>query len=63
MIALAGAFGFFHLAQQGVHFWHGQQTAGADGAVAGHRRQQFVAAGSGELADAVFALFGDQRFG
>ena len=55
VVALAGAFGFFHLAQQGVHFRHGEDAAGADGAVAGHGRQQFVAAGGGELGDAVFA--------
>ncbi len=63
MVALAGAFGFFHLAEQGVHFGNRQLAAGADGAVAGHGGEQFVAAGGGELADAVFAQFGDQRPG
>jgi hypothetical protein len=49
--------------KQGVHFRHGELAAGADGAVAGHGGEEFVAPGGGELGDAVFAQFGDQRFG
>ena len=43
MVALAGAFGRFHFAQQRVHFGDGEPAIGAHRAVAGHRRQQFVA--------------------
>ncbi len=38
-------------------------AAGADGAVAGHGGEEFVAPGRGELGDAVFAQLGDQRTG
>ena len=52
MVALVGALGFLHLAQQRVHFRRAEQAAGAYSAVAGHRRQ---------LGDAVLVEFGDQR--
>ena len=60
MIALVGALGFFHLAQQGVHFGQAELAAGAHRAVAGHGGQQLVAPGGGQLRDAVFAQFGEQ---
>src|SRR5207245_8119741 len=44
MIALAGALGFLHLAQQGVHLRNRQGSVGAHRAVAGHRPEQFVPA-------------------
>src|SRR5216117_3814317 len=44
VVALAGALGFFHFAEQGIHFRDGQCPAGAYGAVAGHGAQQLVAA-------------------
>src|SRR6266568_3435342 len=43
VIALARAFGRFHLAQQRIHFANGQAAVRANGSVAGHRRQQLVA--------------------
>ena len=36
MIALVGAFGGFHLAQQGVHLWSRQLAICAYRAVTGH---------------------------
>ena len=44
MIALAGTFGRFHLAQKCVHFRQSQAPVGAYRAVAGHRRQHVVGA-------------------
>ena len=43
VVALAGALGRFHVAQQGVHFGQGQPAIGAHRGVAGHGGQQFVA--------------------
>ena len=43
VIALVGALGFFHLAQQRVHLFQRQLPVGAHGAVAGHGGEQFVA--------------------
>ena len=63
MVALAGAFGVFHLAQQGVHFRQAELATGADGAVAGHGGEKFVTLAGGDLADAVFAQIGDQGAG
>ena len=42
VIALVGVFRDFHLEQESVHFGNGQGTVGADGIVAGDRRQQFI---------------------
>ena len=42
MVALVGAVGGFHLAQQGVHFRQGEAAVGADGAITGHGGQDFV---------------------
>ena len=42
MVALPGALGGFHLAQQGVHFRQRQPPVGADRAMAGHGRQQRI---------------------
>ena len=42
MIALIGAFGRFHFAQQRVHFINRQSTIGTHGAVACECREQFV---------------------
>ncbi len=42
VVALVGALGGLHLAQQGVHLVHGQAPVGAHRAVAGHGGQQFV---------------------
>lgn len=42
VVALVGAFGFFHVAQQGVHFRYGQAAVGADGMVAGDGGEPFV---------------------
>jgi hypothetical protein len=44
VVALVGTLGFFHVAQQGVHFRQAQRAVGAHRAVAGHGGQQFVAA-------------------
>src|SRR5256885_14570058 len=44
MVALPGALGLLHLAQQGVHFRNRQGPMGAHRAVAGHRPEQLVAA-------------------
>src|SRR5437879_3827442 len=44
VVALAGALGFLHLAQQGIHLRDRQGPMGADRAVAGHRPEQLVAA-------------------
>src|SRR6185436_6997365 len=42
VVALAAMGGDLHLAQQGVHLGDREQTAGADGAVAGHGRSDMV---------------------
>ena len=60
MIALIGAFGGFHLPEQCVHFGDAELAASPDCAMAGHRRQQFVATCGKYLADPVFAHFGKQ---
>ena len=36
MVALVGALGGLHLAQQGVHFVYGEASVGAHRSVAGH---------------------------
>ena len=46
MVALPAVRGDFHFAQERVHFGNGQDTASADGAVAGHR--------CGDMVDAFF---------
>ena len=51
MIALAGMWGDFHFAEQGVHFGDREDAARADRAVAGH--------GAG---DGIDAFFQRQRF-
>src|ERR1043166_1736306 len=43
VIALPRAFGCLHFAQQRVHFGVGEHTMRADRAMAGKRRQQFIA--------------------
>ena len=48
VVALFGTLGGFHLPQQGVHLFQGQAAVGAHRAVAGHRRQQFVARTGGD---------------
>src|SRR5256885_15932240 len=40
VVALVGALGDFHLAQQGVHLVQRQAAVGAHGAVAGHRSEE-----------------------
>ena len=39
MIALIGAFGLFHLAEQGIHFWYRQTAISAHGGMAGERTE------------------------
>src|SRR6266513_3322685 len=55
MVALAGALGFLHLAQQGVHLQNGQGPMGAHRTVAGHRSEQLVPALGEHAARPVFA--------
>src|SRR6267378_4125076 len=42
VVALAGALGRFHVAQQCVHLGHGERTVGPDCSVAGHGGKHFV---------------------
>ncbi len=42
MITLAGKFGLFHLAQQGVHFRQAQHTMRTHGTMTGHAGQNLV---------------------
>src|SRR5512143_120005 len=44
VVALVGALGLFHLAQDGVHLGQRELLVGAHGGVAGEGGQQFVAA-------------------
>src|SRR5437899_2895756 len=55
MVALAGAIGLLHLAQQGVHLQDREGPMGAHRAVAGHRPEQFVAALREHAARPIFA--------
>src|SRR5690625_4722072 len=50
VIALVGAFGALHVAQQGVHFINIEAPVGPDRAVAGDGRQKFVKQGVGTTA-------------
>ena len=43
MVALAGAFGLFHFAQQRVHLGDAQRVVGAHCGVAGNGSEQLVA--------------------
>ena len=61
MVALVGAFGFFHLAQQGIHLRNRQQAPCTHRAVASHGGEQFVTPSRHQLRDAVFAQFTEQR--
>src|SRR5258706_6386219 len=61
VVALTGAFGLLHLAQQGIHFRDGQRSVGAYGAVARHGAQQLVAALGQHAACAVLANVAQQR--
>ena len=60
MVALVGPFGSFHFAQQGVHLGQGEAAVGADGAVAGHGGEEFVAAGGDHFAGGEVAQFGEE---
>src|SRR2546430_4533221 len=55
VVALPGALGLLHLAQQGVHLQDRQRPMGAHRAVAGHRPEQFVPAFGEHAARPVFA--------
>ena len=48
MVALTTAFGFFHIAQQRIHFANREWTIGSYGAMARHRGQ-----------DSAYGLFND----
>ena len=61
VVALAGALGFLHAAQERVHLRHRERTVRAHGAVAGHRREQLVAPLGEHAARAVLPEVRQQR--
>ena len=63
MVALVGAVGGFHLAQQRIHFGDGQRAVGAHGAVAGHGGEQLVAPCGNDLGGGHVFEFGEYRAG
>ena len=63
MVALVGALGFFHLAQQGVHLVQRQFAVGADGAVTGHGGQNLVLSALDDRAGVVQSEFSQDTAG
>src|SRR5690606_12113576 len=63
VVALVGAVGGFHLAQQGVHFGNGERTVGAHGAVAGHGGEQLVAPRGDDVGGGHVFELGEYRAG
>ena len=59
MVALAGALGGFHFAQQSVHFGNRQRTIRPDGGVAGHGGQHLILALGEHAAAAEFGYFAE----
>ena len=60
MVALVGALGGFHVAQQGVHFREAEATIGAYRAMAGAGGEDFVAALCEHMAGRLLGQLGEQ---
>lgn len=58
MVALIGAFGGLHLAQQGVHFFQTQAAVGPHRTVAGHAAEQLVVGAGNHRAGLMLAQLG-----
>ena len=63
MVALVGALGALHVAQQRVHLVQCQLAVGPHGAVAGHGRQDLVLRTLHHAAGLVLGQFGQQAVG
>ena len=60
MVALVGAWGLFHVAQQGIHFGQGQLAACAHRAMTRHGGEQLVFGREQGIAVAHLCQFGEQ---
>ena len=63
VVALVGAFGCFHLTQEGIHLVQGQFAVRPDGAVAGHGGEDVVLSALDDRAGVMQGEFGEDAAG